>query len=156
MLEFIQLNEELQQASTELSQKKLDKLITTINIEYRKRFKKSGRPKYGSLNMAFSDAELGLFFSHINNEKYALLFKFQAILGLRIGEACRVKLEDIDFATREISIFGEKHHLRDALLIPEDLFREVSEYAVAHARSIADCEGYLFFKDSCIDELNEK
>lgn len=116
-MDYAHLEEELQQAAMILSQRKLVHLRRIINHSWRKRFKISkGPPKYGSLNMAFNDQELDRFLTCVKYEKLRLLFKFQAFLGLRIGEAVRVRLQDINTTTREITIQTEKTGLADGVL----------------------------------------
>ena len=48
----------------------------------KKRFRGDAPPKYGSLNKGFSEQEVQAFFKVINNDKFRLLFGFQAQLGL--------------------------------------------------------------------------
>ncbi len=98
--------------------------------------------------MVISDEELSLFLSAIKNKKFVLLFKYQAYLGLRIGEVCVIKMKDIDFGTRELTINTEKTRLTDTLLIPETLFKETEDYIKEHRSFIEESGGYLFFKDN--------
>ncbi|HUB92344.1 MAG TPA: site-specific integrase, partial [Candidatus Saccharimonadales bacterium] len=115
---------------------------------YVKRFKRPKRPRYGTLNMVFSEQELSLFLSSIKNRKFVLLFKYQAFLGLRIGEACVVNTNDMNFNTRELKINSEKSHVTDTLLIPETLLRDTEEYIRENRSAIEKSGGYLFFKDN--------
>lgn len=81
----------------------------------------------------------------VEDEKMHLLFSFQAILGLRVGEAIRVNVKDINLRTRELRIFTEKSGKTDYLLIPEKLFEAALRYISTYQEEIAACEGYLFF-----------
>ncbi len=77
-----------------------------------------------------------------------LLFKYQAYLGLRIGEVCQLHISNIDFAKRELTIKSEKSHNLDSLLIPTDLFKETIEYIAKNEASIKALKGYVFFKEN--------
>ncbi|MEW6035157.1 MAG: site-specific integrase [Candidatus Micrarchaeota archaeon] len=102
-------------------------------------------PKYGSMNKAFTDEELEHFFSVIKDPKTHLLFSFQAILGLRIGEAVRLNIKDINLKTRELRIFTEKSGKTDYLIIPEALFDRTIRYINSYDRDISAANGFLFF-----------
>ncbi len=65
---------------------------------YAQRFKRRKEPRYGSINKGFTEPELQRFFRSIASEKFALLFKYQANLGLRVGEVCQLHISNIDFA----------------------------------------------------------
>lgn len=64
---------------------------------YKKRFKTSKEPKYGSINKAFTELELEHFLRNVKNDKFRLLFKYRAYLGLRIGEVSRLHASNINF-----------------------------------------------------------
>jgi len=104
-------------------------------------------PKYGSINKGFTEEEIVVFFRAIDNEKFKLLFEYQAHLGLRIGEACRINIRDINFQSRELRIKTEKARTLDALIIPINLFRETLEFAQFNASKIEKAQGYLFFAE---------
>jgi integrase len=116
--------------------------------QFKRRFKRSRGPKYGSLNKGFSEPEIRKFFSVIDNDKFRLLFSYQAQMGLRIGEAVRVNINDIKFETRELKLKTEKAGTLDILLIPAPLFKETLEYINAHVKEIECSQGYLFFKEA--------
>ena len=115
--------------------------------QFRKRFQKSRPPKYGSLNKGFTEQELNQFFRAIDNDKFRLLFSYQSQLGLRIGEAIRLNVQDIKFETRELKVKTEKAGTLDVLLIPMTLFKATIEYIQTNSRSIEQAGGYLFFKE---------
>ena len=54
------------------------------------------------------EEELEKFFSVIGNKKHLMCFKLQAYLGLRISEAVKVNISDIDFIRRKIRVYSEK------------------------------------------------
>ncbi len=60
-------------------------LSVTYHIKKR-RLRGNAPPKYGSLNKGFSEQEVRVFFRVIEDDKFRLLFGYQAQLGLRIGE----------------------------------------------------------------------
>ncbi len=88
------------------------------------------------------------FLRNTKNEKFRLLFKYQAQLGLRVGEVCKLHISNIDFDKRELTIKSEKSAQVDALIIPLDLFKETVEYMARNADSIKAANGYVFFKDN--------
>ena len=58
-----------------------------------------------NVNRNFSERELEKFFSVIGNEKHLTCFKLQAYLGLRISEAAKVNISDIDFSRKKIRVY---------------------------------------------------
>ncbi len=124
----------------------LEEPTTAIRKEYVKRFERRRSAKYGTPSKAFSDAQIKAFFRAVDNEKFRLLFSYQAQLGLRIGEVVRVNLKDINLETRELTIKTEKAHTLDTLLIPMDLFKQTIAYITSHKADIEGSQGYLFFR----------
>ncbi len=105
-------------------------------------------PKYGSINKAFTELELQHFLRNVKSEKFRLLFKYQAFLGLRVGEVSKLHIGNINFDKRELTIQSEKSHKMDSLIIPSDLFKETIEYMAKNADRIQAANGYVFFKDN--------
>ena len=104
---------------------KLEELKSILHHSYLLRFAdKRKTPKYGSINKGFTEVELQHFFRAVRSEKFLVLFKFQAYLGLRIGEVCKLHLSNIDFEKRELTFQNEKSNKMDCLLIPLELFKE--------------------------------
>ncbi|MBI5223903.1 site-specific integrase [Candidatus Micrarchaeota archaeon] len=136
---------ELEHYGRYLTKWNLVKAITILSEARKYRFLRRRTPKYGSMNKAFTDEELEHFFSVIRDPKLHLLFSYQAILGLRIGEAVRVHIKDINLKTRELRIFTEKSGKTDYLLIPEALFDRTVRYINAYDKDIAAARGFLFF-----------
>ncbi len=122
-------------------------LRSIIYQHWQKRFRKSQPPKYGSLDKGFTEQELQAFFAAIDNEKFGLLFGYQARLGLRIGEAVRINIKDINFESREPLIQTEKASTLDTLIIPLPLFRQTVAFIKAYPSQIEKAGGYLFFKE---------
>jgi integrase len=116
---------------------------------FERRFRKRRKPIYGSMNKGFTNEELERFFSVIDDPKFRLLFTYQATLGLRIGEAVRVNINDINLRTRELRISTEKARVVDYLIIPQFLFNATLEYIKGAKNKIDKAEGYLFYKEEC-------
>ncbi|MDE1868410.1 MAG: site-specific integrase [Candidatus Micrarchaeota archaeon] len=104
-------------------------------------------PKYGSLSKAFSDIQLQRFLHVIDSDKFRLLFKYQAQLGLRIGEAVRVNISAIDLETRGLTVKTEKAQVMGPLLIPMPLFKETIAFISKHKAKIEEAQGYLFYAE---------
>ena len=130
-----------------LTHHQFKKLKKIVHKQFLKKFAKNLPPKYGSLNKCFTGQEVQMFFRTIDNPKLRLLFSYQAQLGLRIGEAVRLNIKDIDFQTRELTIKSEKSNILDTLIIPVPLFRLTFEYIKPNNRQIESSAGYLFFKE---------
>lgn len=139
------IKKELEFLGRYLSKRHLCQAITILSDSRKSRFLRRKTPKYGSMQKGFREEELKKFFSVIDDPKLHLLFSFQAILGLRIGEAARVNIKDINLRTRELRIFTEKARVTDYLIIPIPLFEQVIKYVNAYEKEIAECKGFLFF-----------
>ena len=94
------LKADLAKSITVLPKHELEELTTTIRKEYIRRFKRRKIRKYGSLSKSFTEIQVQLFFKVIENDKFRLLFSYQAQLGLRIDEVVRVNIKHINFNTR--------------------------------------------------------
>jgi integrase len=88
-----------------------------------------------------------LFFKNIDNDKFRLLFSYQAQLGLRIGEVVKINIRDIDFQSRELTLKTEKSKVMNTLLIPIPLFRFTIEFIKANDAKIGQAGGFIFFKE---------
>ena len=113
----------------------------------KRRYRSNAPPKYGSLNKGFSEQEVQAFFKVIENDKFRLLFGYQAQLGLRIGEAVKVNVKDIKFETRELIVKTEKAHVIDTMLIPVLLFRQTLEFINHNENAITQAGGFVFFAE---------
>ncbi len=127
------------------SKDKLAEAITIFSESRKSRFLRRRTPKYGSMNKGFTDEELQKFFSAADDPRMHLLFSYQAILGLRIGEAVRIHIKDINLKTRELRIETEKAKTLDFLIIPEQLFNATLSYIHNSETEITNAGGYLFF-----------
>ena len=104
-------------------------------------------PKYGTLSKAFTDGQLAQFLHTIDSDKFRLLFSYQAQMGLRIGEAVRVSLQNINFEMRELTLKTEKAQVIDTLLIPVPLFKDTLAFIERHKDEIEAAQGYIFYAD---------
>jgi len=146
MARYEKIKRELDVLAPKLSKQKLANLRSVLVKEISK-FRNPRIPKYGSLNKGFTEQEIRKFFSVIDDDRFRLLFSYQAQLGLRIGEAVMVNVKNINFETREITLKTEKARTLDTLLIPADLFRQTLEHIRKYSSEIESASGYLFFKD---------
>ena len=128
-----------------MSKWNLVKAIKILSEARKSRFLRRRTPKYGSMNKGFTEEELERFFRVVNDPKLHLLFSYQAILGLRIGEAVRLNIKDLNLKSRELRIFTEKSGKTDYTLIPEKLFDATISFIAAYERDIAAANGFLFF-----------
>jgi len=140
-----EIKQEMELLGKHLSKTYLVKAMTILSDARKARFLRRRTPKYGSMNKAFLDEELEHFFSIIEEPNFHLLFSFQAIMGLRIGEAVRVNIKDVNLRTRELRIFTEKSGKTDYSLIPLQLFDRVIHYIDTFEKEIAQAQGFLFF-----------
>ena len=86
-----------------LPQAKLEELRAIILSALKRRFRNHKEPKYSSLNKVFTEQELALFLRHVKSDKFRLLFKYQAYLGLRIGEVTKLHVSSKE-AKKKIAV----------------------------------------------------
>ena len=122
-------------------------ILSVIYRIKKKRFRGNAPPKYGSLNKGFTEQEVQAFFKVIENDKFRLLFRYQAQLGLRIGEAVKLNVKDIKFETRELTVKTEKAHVIDTMLMPIPLFRQTVEFINRNEQAITQAGGFVFFAE---------
>ena len=128
-----------------LAKHNVEDLRTVIHQSYVKRFKRSRTPKYGNLNKGFTEYELQRFFKAIDSDKFRILFSYQAQLGLRIGEAVKLNVKNINFQTRELTLKTEKARIIDTLLFPFNYSNR--PWISSKMKPIKASNGYVFFKD---------
>ena len=146
--DFNRFSDNLRQVSMSVSWHQLQQLQSVLHKTQTKRFAgKRKTPKYGSLSKAFSDIQLQRFLHVIDSDRFRLLFRYQAQLGLRIGEAVRVNINSIDLETRELTLKTEKAQVMDSLLIPMPLFKDTIAFISKHKTEIEAVQGYLFYAD---------
>ena len=81
----------------------------------------------------------------IDSDRFRLLFRYQAQLGLRIGEVVRVNINSKDLETRELTLKTKKAQVMDSLLIPVPLFKDTMAFISEHKAEIEKAQGYLFY-----------
>ncbi len=146
--DFEKFSEKMRQVSMLVSWHQLQQMQSVLHKTQTKRFAGKRRtPKYGSLSKAFTDAQITQFFRVIDDDKFRLIFQYQAQLGLRIGEAVRVNVKDINFETREITLKTEKAKVIDTLLVPNQLFKDTLAFISKHEKEIEKALGYIFFRN---------
>ena len=146
--DFNRFSDSLKQVSMSVSWHQLQQLQSVLHKTQTKRFAgKRKTPKYGSLSKAFSDIQLQRFLHVIDSDRFRLLFRYQALLGLRIGEAVRVNINSIDLETRELTLKTEKAQAMDSLLIPMPLFKDTIAFISKHKAEIEKTQEYLFYAD---------
>ncbi len=153
--QFALITGELERALPTLPKHHLVEIRKMVMRQFRKRFQRSRIPKYGSLNKGFTEQEVQRFFKAVDNDKFRLLFSYQAQLGLRIGEAVRINIKDIKFETRELVVKTEKAMTLDTLLIPAPLFQATLDFIDKHSEAIEKAEGCIFFKEEGKSRLRQ-
>jgi integrase len=123
----------------------LIKAITILANERKRRFLRRRQPKYGTMNKGFTDEELEIFFRFVEDPKFRLLFSYQAVLGLRIGEVVKIHIRDINLKNKELRIDTEKGKRTDYLPIPQQLFNETLEFITQNEDEITSHKGYVFW-----------
>jgi integrase len=99
------------------------------------------------MNKGFTEEELVKFLNAVEEPKMALLFTFQAVLGLRIGEVVKLHVRDINLKTRELRITNEKADRLDCLPLPPQLFEQAVRYISDYETDIVKRKGYLFWAE---------
>ena len=95
----------LEKYAMSVPQSELEELKSVLHHVYVRRFKgKCKTPKYGSINKAFTEPELQRFLRNVKSVKFVLLFKYQAFLGLRVGEVSKLHISNINFDKRELTL----------------------------------------------------
>ncbi len=142
-----QLKKHIQEVLPNLTFHEIKDVLSLIYKIKKRRYRSNAPPKYGSLNKGFSEHDVQAFFKIIDNDKFRLLFGYQAQLGLRIGEAVKANVKDIRFETRELIVKTEKAHVIDTMLIPIPLFRQTLEFINRNEKAIMQACGFVFFAE---------
>ena len=139
--------DELEYLARYLTKQRLVRAIGILSDARKRRFLRRRQPKYGSMNKGFTNEELLKFFNTVEDPKTFLLFKYQAVLGLRIGEAVKVHIKDLNLKTKELRIDTEKGKRTDYLPIPPVLFDETLKFISTYEDEIVKHKGYVFWAD---------
>lgn len=155
--DYEKLRGELTHASQEMSYYKLRKLRSVILESLRARYPRSIKhnPRYGNLDRNFTEEELRRFYGFLPDFKYALLFRCQDATGLRIGEAVRLKIENLNYEKHEIIVLTEKARRIDPVYLPLDIFNALCQYIHQHEKEIALHSGYIFFPEAGAHSKND-
>ncbi|MCL4379517.1 MAG: site-specific integrase [Candidatus Marsarchaeota archaeon] len=145
--ELQRIKGELKELLPLLSKWRVEELQKLVSEHYTKKWRKRRFTKYGAINKGFTQSELDLFLDVVKEPRFRLLFSYQAYLGLRIGEACKLNMRDFDFKIRELRVNTEKAHTLDTLIVPQFLFEQTLEYIRTNQKAIEGAQGYLFYKD---------
>ena len=100
-----------------------------------------------NINRDFSEEELGKFFSAIDNKKHLMCFKLQAYLGLRISEAVKVNINDIDFKRRKLRVYSKKTKQMDSLHLHDSAFESLQNWIRNRQKEVMEHEGFLIYSD---------
>ncbi len=140
-----------QELLNSLSREKMKQIIKRVRKVKERKYTRRRVPKYrfpGFKAMPLEDIDR--FFSAFKPEEYRCksLFLVQAFLGLRIGEAVKLNIKDIDFRNKQIRIKTEKQQLYeviDSMYLHEKLERLLLEYIEIYEKEITEHDGFLFF-----------
>jgi len=130
-----------------LPKQRLIRAIEVLSNARKRRFLRRRVPKYGTLNKGFTEDELIRFFGAIEDPKILLLFTYQAVLGLRIGEVVKLHVRDINLQSRELKIDNQKADRLDVLPIPPQLFEQTVQFIADYEDAITRAKGYLFWSE---------
>jgi integrase len=143
--ELERIKGELRELMPLLSKWRVEELQSLISKHYTTKWKHRKFRKYGAINKGFTQEELERFLGAIKIPRFRLLFEYQAYLGFRVGEVCKVNMKDFDFEKRELRVHTEKAHTLDVMRIPQFLYDETLAYIRANTKEIDEAEGYLFY-----------
>ena len=101
----------------------------------------------------FCESKFEQFIKNVENEKIKLLFIYMFKLGLRVGEAVKININDINinlknfkFESNIIKIENEKCGRFEYLNLPLSLIAISKEYIKKNISEILENEGYLFYR----------
>lgn len=146
----------LQHALPKLSKWELEAITTQVRQVYVNKYHHSKLPRYGGLDKCFNDEQISKFFEAIDDDKFYLMFRYQAVLGLRIGEAVKLNLANLQFKEQELRLRSEKSGRLDLLRIPDALFQETLRYIRNYKEGIEKAQGYLFFPNPTKQGYNRR
>ncbi len=145
--ELQRIKGELRELMPLLSKWRVEELQKLISHHYTHKWKHKSYRKYGSINKGFTQEELARFLSIIEDDRFLLLFSYQAFCGLMLGEAVKVNISDLDFTAHTLKVHTEKAQTLDMQKVPEFLFSQTLDYIRKHEKEIEEAKGYLFYTD---------
>lgn len=111
---------------------RLSQLRKEIGIEIqRRRGKKSQHPAYGLLNKGFTAQEFELLLGLVTSDQARLIFRLQAYLGLRIGEACSLRRQDFDLPGRRLWVQSAKGSYPALFPLLDNLYPYLEEWVLS-------------------------
>lgn len=97
------------------------------------------------LNRALSQDQLERLFTVVTDARHLMCFQMQALLGLAVNEAVRVKSEDIDFANGRVYIYRKKTKNIEFAVLHPTIEELLQDYLTEHIKSIEASGGYLIY-----------
>lgn len=99
------------------------------------------------INRNFTEDTLKRFFSVIKNPRHKLCFQLQAYLGLRISEAVKVNLEDVNLEAGFLRVHSAKTGRTDQLPLRGPIAPILEKYIKRFRRKIKSHGGFLVYSD---------
>ncbi|MBI2133605.1 site-specific integrase [Candidatus Woesearchaeota archaeon] len=108
----------------------------------------NGRMQFGHRNEArektITDEQLNRFLAaipFIEEEKYVFFWEnvycCAAMLGLRSAETCRIRIEDIDFMDKTLTLPEQKNKERfEKIIIPDEMMRRIKDHIMKYKSEI--------------------
>ncbi len=139
---------------SELRKWQLESVSKQLRRAYKKKFRRRKETKYGNINRGFTDEELRRFFESCTNKKARFAFFLMSRLGLRLGEAVVIKLDDLDFTNEKIRISTEKAQTGDFLYLHQEVRQVIDLWIVEHRDEILQANNYLLFSQDCTTNVS--
>lgn len=121
----------------------LEQLRKQILAELKHRYTRNRETKYGSLRRSLTEAERKAILDNMTSDKAKAISALMWGLGLRVGEAVRQKIANVDFAGRRLWVESEKGSDTALFLIHGDIYTILYEWYTTNADAILRT-GYLF------------
>jgi integrase len=131
----------------DLSKNKLQALRDKISEIKRKKYPNKNEKKYSNVDKSFSEEELKKFLKACRSEKTFIAFSMMAMLGLRVGEAVKVNLNQLDFVKNKIKILTEKSNTVDFLHLHSEVRKLLYSWVQKNREEILKHDGFIFFPD---------
>ncbi len=131
-----------------LSEKDLKTISRRVN-EFRREKFKSKAAEYRGVDRTFKDDEVEQILNVVENIKYRTFFMVLAFLGLRTGEALKIRLADVNLKEKCIKIRTLKQNkiIFDIQPIPEVIIPYLKLYINRYKVRIAHRGGWFFPSD---------
>ncbi len=105
-LDFHAFLKQLELFCNTISKNKLEEIREITTRAHERRFRRRKEPRYGSINKGFTEQELQVFLRALRSEKFRLLFKYQAFLGLSRSSLNSCSSEGSPFIWISLTRFG--------------------------------------------------